>query len=272
MLKHEDNPQSPSPSAAKVRVTPEELAAAVTALQIRKEGSPGTIAIGDAVDELGLDVSPEEVLAELERLHKRTREQTQTALRKRKATVLASFLLLCLSGFGLYSATGGEALDSSRIAPGTAPFNLEPDILALNTASATPIVTTLTEAPFGRTLYCSPDAIERAAVSREYQTEPQRPLNQSLPEMTWPVVKYGKDLYVRGWISMPLSKEAAKISDIEVFNKPYLPQLGSHPQQVTFRLEGYAGSSYQRLNPDGTGEFIFHNPHTTAHTYEKWQQ
>ena len=68
MLKHEDipQPQTPSPSAAQVRVTPEELAAAVTALQIRKEGQPGTIAIGDAVDELGLDVTPEEVLAEVQ--------------------------------------------------------------------------------------------------------------------------------------------------------------------------------------------------------------
>ena len=54
MLKHEDNSQTPFPSAAQVRVTPEELAAAITALQIRKEGQPGTIAIGDAVEELGL--------------------------------------------------------------------------------------------------------------------------------------------------------------------------------------------------------------------------
>ena len=66
MLKHEDNPQASSPSAAQVRVTPEELAAAITALQIRKDGQPGTIAIGDAVEELGLDVTPEEVLAEVE--------------------------------------------------------------------------------------------------------------------------------------------------------------------------------------------------------------
>lgn len=70
MLKHEDNPQAqpqtPPSSAAQVRVTPEELAAAVTALQIRKEGQPGTIAIGDAVEELGLDVTPEEVLAEVQ--------------------------------------------------------------------------------------------------------------------------------------------------------------------------------------------------------------
>ena len=57
MLKHEDNPQISSQSAAKVRVTPEELAAAITALQIRKEGQTGTIAIGDAVEELGLDVT-----------------------------------------------------------------------------------------------------------------------------------------------------------------------------------------------------------------------
>ena len=66
MLKHEESPQTPPLPAAQVRVTPEELAAAVTALQIRKEGQPGTIAIGDAVEELELDVTPNEVLAEVQ--------------------------------------------------------------------------------------------------------------------------------------------------------------------------------------------------------------
>lgn len=106
MLKHQDNsqPQPPTQPAAQVRVTPEELAAAVTALQIRKEGAPGTIAIGDAVDELGLDATPEEVLAEVE-------ARRRVAPKKRRITIWSYCLLaLGLSGVLLGVRLAGVAV------------------------------------------------------------------------------------------------------------------------------------------------------------------
>ena len=274
MLKHEDTPQAPpqtpSRSAAEVRVTPEELAAAVTALQIRKEGQPGTIAIGDAVEELGLDVSPEEVLAEVEVGRRIAHKRLSWTAGKHKGLACLFLALLCFTGAGLFNATRPTLIDDSRLTPGTQPYTLEPRILALAPITPRPAVVTLAEAAEGKTLYCSVDAVEAVATSRNYQEAPQRQITQPVSEMDWPVVKHDKDLYVRGWVRLPLSKAAAKISIVEVFNKPNLSQLGVNPQQVTFRLDGMGGLGYQRLNPDGTGEFIFHTPRLNGHTYEKW--
>ena len=70
MLKHEDNPDILSQPAAQVRVTPEELATAVSRIEARKDTdqrrADGTIPIGEAVQQLGLAVTPEEVLAEVQ--------------------------------------------------------------------------------------------------------------------------------------------------------------------------------------------------------------
>ena len=99
MLKHEDTPQTQFQSAAQVRVTPEELAAAITALQIRKEGQPGTIAIGDAVEELGLDVTPEEVLAEVQARRQAALKRTRQSRGQR--FVLALGLAGVLLGLGV---------------------------------------------------------------------------------------------------------------------------------------------------------------------------
>jgi len=273
MLKHEDIPQTQPPTAAQVRVTPEELAAAVTALQIRKEGQPGTIAIGDAVEELGLDVTPEEILQVVQGRRHTVHKQNGLIAGKRKWIISLSFTLLCFTGLGAYSVVSNSYPDSSQLVPATTPYALEPRILALDPAAPKQAISTLAEAPNGRTVYCSVAAIETAAMSRNVQMGPQQEINQPVSQLNWPVVKHDKQLYIRGWVRMPLSKEAARISVVELFNKPNLPQLGVSPQPVTLKLDlqtSGRGLGYQRLNADGTGVFVFHNPRLTVHAYEKW--
>lgn len=62
MLKH----NALEEQSAGVRVTPEELAAAVAALEARKQRASNTITIGDAVDELSLDNHPDDILREVQ--------------------------------------------------------------------------------------------------------------------------------------------------------------------------------------------------------------
>ena len=264
----------PEEQAATVRVTPEELAAAVAALESRKQGASGTLTIGNAVEELALDAAPEDILREVEARRERGRRQTQARAGRRKWALSLASSLLCLMGLGIYSVTGSSSSIQDRMTPGTAPFNLEPRLLALDRTSRHPVISTLAEAPTDKTLYCDSYAIEVAAMSRNAQMEPQREIIQSGADMNWPVVKHGKDLYVRGWIRLPLSREAAKLADVEVFNRPDLPQLGPAPQQVSFKLDLHTslmGLGGQRLSPDGASKFTFHGPRLTAHTYEKWQ-
>ena len=271
MLKQEINPEE---QAAKVRVTPEELVAAVAALEARKQGASVTIAIGDAVDELSLDNSPEDILREVQARREGVRGRQRTASRRRKWVISLAASCFCFTGFVVYGEVSNHYPDSSQIIPAATPFALEPRILALDPAASRRTISTLAEAPDGKTIYCNADAIEAAAMSRNVQRGPQQEISQPPAELNWPVVKYGKDLYVRGWVRMPLSKEAAKLADVEVFNRPNLPQLGPDPQQVTFKLDLHTsgvGLGYQMLKPDGTGEFMFHDPRFTAHTYEKWR-
>ncbi len=68
MLNHTENETEPVP-AAQTRIKTEELARAVAAIEARRQGEAqalvGTLVIGEAVEELSLDMTPEEILAEV---------------------------------------------------------------------------------------------------------------------------------------------------------------------------------------------------------------
>src|SRR5437016_1602010 len=68
MLRFEESEEQ-STSPEHLRVTPRELSEAVTAIESRRMASArsnDTITVSDAVSQLGLSVSPEELAAELE--------------------------------------------------------------------------------------------------------------------------------------------------------------------------------------------------------------
>lgn len=273
-------------TAATVCVTPEELVAAVADLEARKQGTPDALAIGDAVAELSLTHSPEDILREVQARRERENQRLRFAAKKRKWTATLSLSLLCLMGFGIYSAvSSGNSNDTHAewgpLIPSSTPFAMESRILALDPASPRHTISTLAEVPEGETVYCSGGAIETAAMCRNRQWGTEREVAQTPTDLNWPIVKHGRDVFVRGWIKQPLSKEAAKISDVQVFNKPNFPLLGPSPQQVTFKLDmhiSFVGLGGQMLNADGspntngkgTFVFVFHNPRLTDHTYEKW--
>ena len=273
MLKHQDNTELPPQPAANVRVTSEELVAALASLQIHKEGQSGTIAIGDAVEELSLEAAPADILREVVLRRESLQQCRMAARRKRKWVISACLGLFCLGGLGIYSVTGSEINVSSQMIPGKEPYVLEPKIIALNSPKSKPVVSTLAEAPEGKTIFCSPEAIEILAMCRHWQMGPEREIYSSATNLNWPVVKHGKEIYIRGWIQVPFSKAASKLTEVDVYNRPSLPQLGSHPQQITLKLDqrtSMVGLGYQRLCPDGTGVFTFQNPLLTPHAYEKW--
>ncbi len=86
MLEHEPQEHSVPPSAAQIRVTPEELAAALNALEAGKLEAArhlaGTVPIGEVVSEMNLEATPEEIWAQVQRQRTQTQpkavEQAQT--------------------------------------------------------------------------------------------------------------------------------------------------------------------------------------------------
>ena len=97
MLKNESEEQAvptaaaPLP-AAQVRVTPEELAAALNALEAGKQETArhleGTVPIGEVVSGMNLEATPEEIWAQVQKQRAQVqREQTEHAEARSAATV-----------------------------------------------------------------------------------------------------------------------------------------------------------------------------------------
>lgn len=258
MLKHEDNPQAqpqtPPSSAAQVRVTPEELAAAVTALQIRKEGQPGTIAIGDAVEELGLDVTPEEVLAEVQA--RRTRqEHTGKRLSTTKffgLTLIAGVALIGLTAWSISSSEQGISTSNAPVAvPVVAPTHIlaEPNLIV---GDASGKIMMLSEARDNQPVRCT---LVNSSTPEFIQYFPSDSVN------SWTLIKHGNKIYVHGWI-LRLSPSVVRQYGVDVSRS----RDANFVAPVTLPLEGFTVSPEVGSN----AEFHAVNIHLDKHAYEKW--
>ena len=103
MLQHEQEEQRGYVSPiSNLRVTPSELAQAVAAIESRREGiEQDTIAIGDAIEQLGLRVSPQDVYSEIQRQQNVKREAATAAVVVPAVTAkrgfrFRNFLLSCV--------------------------------------------------------------------------------------------------------------------------------------------------------------------------------
>ena len=258
MLKHENNPppQAPSQPAANVRVTPEELAAAVTALQIRKEGSPGTIAIGDAVEELGLDVTPEEVLAEVESQRIQQRYLVRRLSPRRLKVLLVA--LLALVGVSIWGI--------SQQPPGNLDSETQP---VATTSYSVPIVSSA-RITYNQSLVVADSSGKLMMLSEVGDNQPVTcALNGgSLQQGTgmepflWTLVKHNSKVYIRGW----MAKTSSKVLQENGANVSALQNSASVP--VTLPIDGFKFSETPQDVPGR--EFHADNIHLDGHAYEKW--
>ena len=254
MLKHEDNSQAPAQSAARVRVTPEELAAAVTALQIRKEGAPGTIAIGDAVDGLGLDVTPEEVLAEV---HAR-RATTRRLLPKKRLKVLSAALaaMVGLSIWGITQQPTGspsvavQAVPTTSFIPLQGPTpqrtKVDPNLVV---SDASGKLMMLSEIGDNKPVTCVLNGGSFQRVDSGGQSR-------------WTLIKYQGKVYVRGW----MAKASPKV--LQEDGADVRASQNSISVPVTLPIGGFRFSETPQNVPGE--EFHASDIHLDKHAYEKW--
>lgn len=272
MLKHDQLEEQ----AAKVRVTPEELAAAVAAIERRRQAeSDSGQPIGQVLSEMGIDIAETELLAEVQAQRVRSKRQRVWRLIGRRGliggTLAAGGLLLALGGAWL-QPTDSEGVNSQFF--GETNASLGAKLLLQDHSGPSPVIRTLAETPEGRTVFCSADAAYYAATSRQYRVEP-RPIVQDASEMSWPVVKYDGELYLRGWTSATLSGAAAKQAErITVYNTPKAPGIGTHPTPITFRLTPNMftnGPAYGPWTENTPKVFYCAHLHLNKHAYETWQ-
>lgn len=262
MLRHDDNSEStvpPSP-AAQVRVTPQELAAALARLEARQGGLEGTIPLGDAVQELGLNATPEELLREIEAGRAVQHERPPRARPARRLPValggLACGVLLLGSLFAIRVAapapTPPVAALAVAAAPQAAPITI-PDNLLVRRPDHT--MALLSEVPDGQPVLCLLAGTENGARLTDFAPAASH----------WTLIKHGGQVYVRGWIG-DMSDTALRSTVVEVHPVAYYVASGLHPIPVTLPLGGFQSP------PGLTGDNMISASHVVpdGHLKEKW--
>lgn len=220
--------------AAQVRVTTKELADAMASLQARKEAAArrmeGSIPIGEAIQELQLDATPEELLAEVQALRERPAESSHRRSRAGLAGRSAIALLVLVGGLWMVR---GLRVAAPETPP--APTVSMPSLLTISAPAATLVQDNSGPTPVLRTL--GEVQNERPVLSSLSQTEASVAfVNFSNPALTWTLIKHDGQIYVRGW--MPnMSRQAMAAGDVEIFSHKADVVPGNAPIPVTLRLD-----------------------------------
>jgi hypothetical protein len=204
MLGHEQPAEAQAISAAQMRITPQELAEAVAAVELHQDPAAqngDTIAIGDAVQQLELHVTPEELWKEVQR----KRNQAQTTVKSPRGRRFRLMPIVLLASLAANLWLGASLLNRS------------PATTAATNSTSTAIVgdVVIPEKFFGRArlklseaiqhripLYVTLDDLRQIAKSPEKIGGWQKefPIVQEYgTREIWRLFPLEDGLYVRGW-------------------------------------------------------------------------
>ena len=270
MLQHDENLQEDVP-AAQVRVTAEEFARAVSRHQARREEAAqhleGTVTLGEAVRELGLEATPEELLREVrEAREARAQQGGRKPLRVRRGFVWAGggTLALLFVGLSLSQMPPGPVQNVSpppmvsTVAPGATPATIKAPSATIVQDGNGPIhiLRTLGKVSDGVPVHANLSATSDGVSLANYSSS----------STTWTLIKYGSQIYIRGWMAA-MSSDAMQIGPIQIYNRAASTIDGVTPQKVTLRVD--------RLHciPDQSSDEMLTVQNVTAdnHFHELWR-
>ncbi len=262
MLRHDDNSESTAPPspAAQVRVTPQELAAALARLEARQGEREGTIPLGDAVQELGLNATPEELLREIEAGRARQRAshpKTRLAKAGQAAAALTCGGLLLLGGLFAFLQSPPPSQPAVTITappavPQASPIAIPSGLLVRQHDGK---MVLLSEVVDGQPVLCLIEGTENSARFTDFA-----PAN-----VHWTLIKHGGKVYVRGWIG-EMSEKALRSTVVQVHPLAFLVSSGLHPIRVTLPVDGF------RSPPGLTDNGMISASHVVPdeHLKERW--
>ena len=267
MLKHEENSVVSSPPAAQVRVTPEELATALSRIEARKDAGQrhvdGTIPIGEAMQQLGVETTPEEVLAEVQAI----RQEPRRAKKRRPSVAERLVLSLGLSGILLGLALGGNSLSQMRSHQAAKPVSIS---TATPVTSSTPKPITLDLKLLVKTasnkLVMLSEVGDNQPVECNYRSGIFQPSLPNNPLFPWTLFKHDGQVYVRGWIPRMSDQAFRTGTDVSSWTIP------GFEVPVTLPVDGF--DVVPGAGGDGAGndtEFHAVNIHLDKYAYGKWQ-
>ena len=266
MLQHEENTPQDVP-AAQIRVTAEEFARAVARCQARREEAAqhlqGTVTIGEAARELGLEATPEEIYGEVQAGRAQQGRKAQGRSRRRLVWVSGGLIA------GLFIGLWALALDRSAT-ENESPVTVTAPVIPVNIASAIsapgntlvldknqpkPRLDTLDNIPEDHPVRADLTATsDRVAFT-----------NYSGSDVSWTLVKHEGHVYVRGWIA-DMSAAALRSSVVTIYTIKGGMPMGAAPLAVTLRLDRF------RCDPSQSSDEIISakNVLPDSHFTEAW--
>ena len=242
--------------AAQVRVTPQELAQATAAIEARQNAraqhEAATIPIGEAVHQLNLEATPEEVLAEVQ-AQRRANTQIQagvtTNTRSRSSRVMRVVITAqtaIILALGMQIVTMNSRItEAQQIAQRNAliytlPTEVQQQVLQQQNGVVKPTPSVLDEQllksgqfhsldiPIGQTAQCKYDTIEKLANN----ADPSHTYTASKPAgTTWQLARDASGFYVNCWTSMKDAEQLLNRQEAVVYASN-TGAMGEHPNTL----------------------------------------
>ena len=237
MLKQEqfdDSQTSRPPSAGAPRVTPDELNAALAAIEARRQADAQTIPLDQAVSDLHLDSAPDEIWAEVQAQRAEAAAAQRTPPRSAVAAEDAPMRLRRGSRrrpFAPLLIVGGILLLSNH---GLLPHFGSRHVSVVST-SAAPILRPLSAIPDGTTTYADDAALIQISEGKPLS---QITVSTNSTGSRWPLFKRDGHVYLHGYIAQTNSLPSLAGKAVSIFNDDNSGDLaGESTSKITLRVD-----------------------------------
>ena len=256
MLKNQDAVPEPPISVSQARVTPDELNAALATIDARKQVEAKTISIDQAVSELNLDSTPDEIWAEVqaqraEAAARRTRRQAERLAEEAQETTSRRSGSGRRRVFAPLLIIGGIFLISSH--------GVTPHFWQRSAPAAAPILRSLAQEQDGKEVYADNAALVQVS---EGKPQSQIAVSENAAGNRWPLVKMGGHVYLHGYIVNTDSLRPLQGKALDAYNDDNSGGLDGHStSKITLRVDdtplqqsgggdGYSEVTVPNFQPD----------------------
>lgn len=275
MLKNQDAVPEPPLTVSQMRVTPDELTHALAAIEARRQADAGTIPLDQAVSELHLDSTSDEIWAEVQaqRASTSAARPAQTAPEQEAPLqAVATPPAVIVRGWGSYIAPAVIVRGwRDYIAPavivwtlfsaGIIPqfWNNHTPVIKHQISSAAPILRPLSAVPDGTEVYADDAALIQIS---EGKPAAQVTVSQNPSGSRWNLIKTGGHVYLRGYIESADSFKPLQGKPLNVYNDDNSGELEGHStSEITLRVDntslqksggddGYSEVTVPNFQPD----------------------
>jgi len=240
----------PTSLAEQVRVTPEELSQALAAIETRKQAEAsrlaGTIPIDQAVSELHLDSTSDEIWAEVQTQRakssaaQREQEQQERAAQEARMARRAARQEQAARQQATVPRNGGRRRWLGLFTPLLVGWVLVhngviPHFWSHSTRITAPILRPLAQIPDGKEVYADDAALVQVS---EGKSQAQITVSENAAGNRWAMMKVGPHVYLRGYIASTASLQPLQGTALNVYNDDNSGGLeGERTTNITLRVD-----------------------------------